>query len=286
MTVGEALLTIVPLLAVALVLLTRAFAEVSRVRIERFARRQRLVITPGNAPFVIGYLATTRRWRGVGLVAAVVAVAEYWQLTSNWLRFDVVAAFVGWFIGATVADWRIGTSRTDTAKRRATLVPRQLTRYVPTSGRVVAGLAVTLLLVVTVLAAINAVDGSRRGRLVAQLAVCVLIAAAVLAAGRRVLRRPQPSGPPDLVAADEAVRGRSLCVLTGSTIAIAGYLTAWLSASLESTDVVVFANGAARPVIAIGGLVLPLLGAMTAFAIARHPKQPAPVDAAAVGGAR
>lgn len=269
--------------AAAAVAVTRAFTDVRRARVERFARRQWLVITPDNADLVIEYLATTRRWRATGLLAAVVAVAEYSALRGGVLRLDFAAAFVGWFAGALAAEWRVGARREDTATRRAALAPRHLTRYVPAVSRFVAALAVTLLVAVTALAVADAVTEPRRTWIITQIAVTVMVMLMVVLAGRRVLRRPQPAGPADLLAADEAIRARSLCVLTGSTIAIAGYLSAWLAATLDSADVAVFVSDSARPVIAIGAVLLPLIGAITALAVGRWPRRPQASRPAPIG---
>src|SRR5262245_37142806 len=62
---------------------TFASGPVTRVRLERFAGRQRLEITPTNGDQVIAYLATTRRWRVAGLVTGLLTSAVWAQLHAG-----------------------------------------------------------------------------------------------------------------------------------------------------------------------------------------------------------
>jgi hypothetical protein len=58
------------------------------------------------------------------------------------------------------------------------------------------------------------------GELVRWLAVMALVGVAILQVHRHVLRRPRPLADPDVLAADDAIRTRTLHVLSGSTMAI------------------------------------------------------------------
>src|SRR5688572_10623695 len=55
--------------------------RVDRARVAKFASRQELPITVHNGQQVIGYLATTRRWRAFGLAAGLV-VSVAWFLPN------------------------------------------------------------------------------------------------------------------------------------------------------------------------------------------------------------
>ncbi|HEV2888082.1 MAG TPA: hypothetical protein VGX49_14315 [Jatrophihabitans sp.] len=58
------------------------------------------------------------------------------------------------------------------------------------------------------------------------LALTLAAAAVTVAVGRHILGRSQPIAAEDVLAADEAIRSRSLHVLAGAALAIIGYLGA------------------------------------------------------------
>src|SRR4051794_10884184 len=95
----------VGLLAIIAVLVVQIpFEDVKRGRVERFARREALPITVGNGPVVIRYLATTRRWRGTGLLTAfALAILLPLVRSDGQIRIEEVWAFIGWFVGAVIA---------------------------------------------------------------------------------------------------------------------------------------------------------------------------------------
>ena len=75
----------------------------------------------------------------------------------------------------------------------------------------------------------------------------------------RVLRRPQPVDAPDVIAANDAIRSRSLHVLTGGGATLVLYCLLgqlWLVADLMSADDAARIHGVA----ALGFFVVPLLG--------------------------
>jgi hypothetical protein len=192
---------------------------VSRVRVERFARRQRLTITADNGNQVIRYLATVRRWRTAGLVAGLVLSVGL-HMPTEW-RFDFQILFAGWFAGALVAEARV--AHLDIGPRRvASLQPRRPSSYLTRSAwalvPVAAGVAVALGLATTIVATTGAARPGWTAGL--WLAVALLVAAAVRIVQIRVLRRPQPLAPHDVLAADDAVRSRSLHVLAGGGAAL------------------------------------------------------------------
>src|SRR5690349_7783409 len=107
---------------------------VSRERLERFARRQALVLTPGNSGLVTEYLATTRRWRATGLAAGILLTVA-WSLRDNRVTINAMIAFASWFVGALVAEFRVASLEPG-ARRAASLEPRLLRRQLVTSARI------------------------------------------------------------------------------------------------------------------------------------------------------
>ena len=201
--------------------------EVSRARLERFARRQRLVITTGNGAAVLSYLGTTRRWRALGLITAVLASLSASLLFNGELSIQFLVVFLGWFAGAVIAEWRIARAPSS-GTRRALLVPRRLADHLPDVPRYAAGLAFAVPLL-AVAVGVVAVHTARERLVVLGWGVLTLaVAGALVLVARHVLPRPQVVGPPDVLAADEAIRSRSLHVLAGSAVALAGYLAAWI----------------------------------------------------------
>src|SRR5690606_21615038 len=107
-----------------------AAGPVARGRVERFARRQHLTVTPDNGEHVIRYLATVRRWRVAGLLGGIgVSILRY---LPDELRFDAVTIFAGWFVGALVAEVRV-VHLAHGARRAAALRSRRPGAYI---GRV------------------------------------------------------------------------------------------------------------------------------------------------------
>ena len=212
-------IALVVLLVVGGVLVGVAGEPVSRTRVERFARREQLTITPGNGDHVIRYLATTRRWRVVGLGGGIAASILHYL--PNEVRFDTSIVFAGWFAGALVAEVRVDHLRHG-ARRAALVRARRATDYV---GRATWALG-PVSAVVAVLAAGAALAGAATGRAapdgsaVAWLLISVGIAVAVRLVQRRVLRRPQPLAPHDVIAADDAIRSRALHVLSAGGAAL------------------------------------------------------------------
>jgi hypothetical protein len=212
-------IALVVLLVVGGVLVAVAGEPVSRTRVDRFARRERLVITPGNGNHVIRYLATTRRWRIAGLGAGIAASVLHYL--PNEVRLDASIIFAGWFAGALMAEVRVDHLRHG-ARRAALVRARRANDYV---GRATWALG-PVSAVVAVLAAGATLAGAATGRAdpdgsaVAWLPIAIGIAVAVRLVQRRVLRRPQPLAPDDVIAADNAIRSRALHVLSAGGAAL------------------------------------------------------------------
>jgi hypothetical protein len=190
----------------------QAWGPVSRGQLLRFARRQELVITPTNGELVIRYLAHTRRWRVAGVVVGI-AVAAAANLTVGW--WFVTALFVGWFIGAAIAEVRLAGGPPG-ARRVASLQPRTFHRYVDRFSWYL--LPVTLVFAVTV--AIVAIPEARAVRQITLLVLAIGITATAMVTRSRIVARAQPYEQVELIGADDAIRSRALHVVSGGGAAL------------------------------------------------------------------
>jgi hypothetical protein len=216
-----ALILVFALLATSAVLVTFADGTVSRSRVERFARRQRLPITAGNGNQVIRYLATTRRWRTMGFLAGILA-SQIGAPPETIIHFNFIVIFAGWFLGALVAEVRVAHLEYGSV-RAASLLPRRPGRYVRRfAWALVPAAAVVALATGAATAAAGTVGWARPDwpAAGAWLAAALVLAAAVRAVQHAVLGRPQPLAPPDILAADDGMRSRSLHVLSGGGAAV------------------------------------------------------------------
>lgn len=221
-------------LSVAVLLLMTANAAVGTVprrRVEEFARLHSLRVTPGNGNQIIAYRATTRRWRAAGFTLGVLAPAALSR--SSFAGFGW--ALAGWFAGAAVAELRI--AHLDRGPRAsASLTARRAADYVPWAGR----WAVPGAMVLCVMTGVYCVarhhshpEGDLRA--VALWTVVGLgVGVVALASMRHVLRRPQPLAEPDRLAADDAIRSRSLHVLAAAGMVLTG---SCIGAQLGAADI-------------------------------------------------
>lgn len=218
-------LTIVLLAAVATlvyVLVVVTHGAVSRSRVERFARRQRLAITPGNGDSVIRYLATTRRWRAWGLLLGGL-LGVLWSLRDHQVRIDFTALFAGWFVGAVVAEWRV-TSLASGSRHSARLARRTRRDYL---GPAALMLPIATAVLCVGLASAGILGAARRTPhellpIVAWAAASIAGLGVIWMVQRHILLRAQPQEAADVLAADDAVRARSLHVLSGAAVAAGG----------------------------------------------------------------
>ena len=187
---------------------------VSRGQLARFARRQRLEITPTNGEQVIRYLAHTRRWRAAGVIVGVVASVAA-GLPDGRVNVNFIALFAGWFIGALAAEVRMARGPVG-ARRVASLSPRTFHRYV---GRLTWLLLPASLAVAVTVAAV-AIPHGHVVRQVVTLLVALGITIATMIIRSRVIGRAQPHLAPDALAADNAIRSRSLHALCGGGAAL------------------------------------------------------------------
>jgi hypothetical protein len=253
------LFVVVALLAVAIVV-TAVWGPMPRRRVRTFARLHRLPITAGNGEAVIRYLALTRRWRVAGMVAATAVVTAY-DVSRGTIGLNFLTLFVGWFVGAIVAEARL-VRRPTGVVRSASLAPRTSDRYV---GRFIWALPdAALLISVAAMVATAIVAGPRA---LVGWAPLVGLGGAALAVGvvhvtrRAVIARAQPALPPDQRAADDAIRSRSIHVLcaSGATVALYGVLYQLGPIAATATPESTAAQWFAR-IAGIGALAIPALG--------------------------
>jgi hypothetical protein len=257
-------------------------APVTRPRLERFARRHQLVITATNGNQVIRYLATTRRWRATGLAAGVLASIAG-SVAHGVFQVYFLVLFAGWFAGALVAEVRLAPAPFG-PRRAASLVPRQPGAYLPRTAWTLLPAAGAISLAVGAASAIGALAGRPVGLGAAPLfAVAMLVFVVVRVVQHRVLHRPQPVAEPDVLAADDAIRSRSLHVLAGGGTTLVLYCVlgqlAALSPALPET-----ATGVIEVVTFLGIFAVPLLG--WAVAVSPWPVRPSagPASALPVNG--
>ena len=208
--------TVVFVLLCSLVATTYGGGPVARARVEQFAKRQRIEITVDNGEQVIRYLALTRRWRVSGLFAGIfLASAAVSQTHWTSSLFAALVSIVGWFVGALVAE--LLQASVPTAPRRvASLARRTGSRYLGAPARLLVP-ALTLLSLAGWIVTVATVRPRPWFPAITAPAVgALLIAAVVIGVQRHVVSRAQPLLPPDQLAADDAIRSRSLHVLTGT----------------------------------------------------------------------
>lgn len=205
--------------------------EVPRDRVEQFARLHSLPITAGNGNQVIVYRATTRRWRTSGFAAGIaiqVAIKGPHFLDAGWV-------FVGWFVGAAVAELRVAhLDRGPHAS--ASLTPRRLADYLPRAGRFAVPGTMGLCVLTTgyCVADHHAHPSGDLKSVAAWAALGLGVGLVALTAQRLVLRRPQPMAEPDQLAADDAIRSRSMHVLAAAGMVLAGTC---IGSQLEAADI-------------------------------------------------
>jgi hypothetical protein len=213
---------VVVFFAASLIVIVANTAPVRRSRLERFARRQSLTITATNGNRVIAYLSVTRRWRSAGVVIGL-AAGSIGMLSQGQIGVAFLPLFAGWFAGALAAEARL-TYRHRSPLRRASLMPRDPSRYLSPVHRLLVPVATVVCLGVGVTTLIEAASGREvaSGKAILGLLAGLVIAAAVRLTQRRALNRPQPVAEPDEIAADDAIRSRSLHVLAsaGATLVV------------------------------------------------------------------
>jgi hypothetical protein len=235
------------------------FGPVERKRLLRFAQRQQLAITVDNGNDVIRYLATTRRWRVAGLLTSVV-LSAVWGWHNHGLTFGSLQLLSGWFAGAVIAEWRIARPPAGRL-RAASLQPREAAAYVSRTDRlaptIVAALTAALVMVGLFLHASHDVH---LPALVTPMAAAAALAGVARLVEQRILDRPQPFTAADVVAADDAMRSRSLHVVSGAVTVLVLSCLFFQCASLAETYAHTTTGGGLNGVASIGSIVAAIAG--------------------------
>jgi hypothetical protein len=205
----------VTLVLTSTVALATARGPLRRATVERFADRQRLELTDDNAAHVVRALLVTHRWRRAGLVVGL-AVGLLRSALQGSLSLHLIAGLLGWFVGAVIAEWRIGQLVQPGERRAAEPSPRVAARYLTGEVRLivalVAAVLITLLLVAGVL-------GGAESSWWWWLSYVLALGTGLFMTVRTVVGRPSGFVGTDVRAADEALRCHGLTVLAGAAIA-------------------------------------------------------------------
>lgn len=254
--------------ALPMCLLLSARAPMQPGRVARFARRQHLTITPGNGNQVVCYLAITRRWRVAALIAAYLLWLGYLLLDTadgRVLRLDLLYLLAAWFVGAVIAEARLAR-RPAGVRRRASLLPRQPAAYLSRSARLAMPAALLCSVLVAVLTLAAALTGREFEPRPAGFGFgsAVIVTALVWAVRREVLGRPQPADlPADQLAADDAIRSRSLHVLAGAGTALVLYAVGYQLQAFAD-----YPPGSAAALLVVAAVPLPLVAPLLGWAVA------------------
>jgi len=198
---------------------SRANAAVETVQ---WARGHDLELTARNQAMVSYYVRLSITLRVIGGVGGLVLGARFDDATG--LDTSAGAGFwiwivLGWLLGASWAEYRL--TRPLPTEQAASLTPREVRDYV--SARLyaapVAAACIVLVLVAFGLLAPTPADPAHPlpptvGLVIAAVG-SVVIAVVIRLAVRSVVARRQPTGPPDIVAADDAIRASAVHNLAG-----------------------------------------------------------------------
>ncbi|GGL05318.1 hypothetical protein [Planomonospora parontospora] len=206
------------MLSIALVLAPIALAvvpplmdQVEPKQIERFALRQRLVLTPSNGDRVLAYIRVTRRWRSLGLVFGLLVVLAGFTAESIMIR--PLPVFLGWFAGVLVAEVRLARARpSGRGDLGLRLVPAAVALLWTVSAVTAGALAVHGAVARSLTPGTSVTPGTGAAALLWITATAAVVTAVpVLLRGLRT--RPLPDEPADRVAAEISARSRSAHVL-------------------------------------------------------------------------
>jgi len=233
--------TVVLLVAAAVLVGWLARAASDPKEVAAWAKGQGLEITERNRAMVTYYVRLSIILRVIGGVGGLFLGTLFDDATG--LDTSAGAGFwiwivLGWLLGASWAEYRL--TRPPSSSLTASLTPRELGDYLssrlqaaPTlaAGAVVA-LALGGLVAPTPDAPLAAPPPD--AGLLAAVVGAVLIAGLVTAAVRAVVARRQPTGPTDMVAADDAIRASAVHNLAGGGTAAILLIAAQLAWSVLS----------------------------------------------------
>lgn len=262
---------------------------VQRYEVGEVAAASGLLITADNVPIVVESIATTRLWRTVGVLLAIagLAAAAVFAWTSS-QSFTVpltvlLWGLVGYWVGSVIAEFSTARALTSEGPRSASLSTREMRHYVgpwasqwPLRLAVVGGLS----------AVVGLALGDRSWWLWASGLGAVVVALVTRSISRYVLDRAQPVQPPDVAAADDAVRSRSLHALGGTAVGIETWLASLAVGGAVSVVVARFSvepagagsegatsllAGTTSLVVFSFAVVVPLVGFLVGRRLARRP---------------
>jgi uncharacterized integral membrane protein len=222
------------------VFLTRAYAEIDDRFVAEWAQAHGLTLTARNRPTVRWYLLNARVLRTLGVLAGLfLAPLAYSALGLKIDNGGWLWAFVGYLVGALYAE--LALTRPPAKDRTASLVPRELTDYLPRkliwAQRTLGALPPMLCGVALAVDYRPPQQAPPRASVIVVALAAPLGAFALEAVERWLLQRPQPLAHPELLAADDAIRSQSVHSISGSGLAILLLLFALPCAALASSDI-------------------------------------------------
>jgi hypothetical protein len=215
---------LVPGVVIPTGLLVLAFRAPTPRQVERWAASCGVTITHVNGPLVRAHLGRVRRWRSV-------AAFPFWWLSFLPMvvgsRFPLLMAgpplgIVVYLAGGLVAELTVRPRRGGSVKQ-APLAPRTARDYGPAWIRI---LPRVLLTVAALLVLVPRPDDTtitpmmRRGTLFSLAAGVALMILAEITM-RRIVDRPQRSGDPDILAADDALRATGVSMAASIALLVA-----------------------------------------------------------------
>jgi hypothetical protein len=192
-----------------------------------WAQEMDLQLTPRNEAIVRSYIARTRLLRFTGALLGVFAPWIYQAFVGAPppvpVDFGLFDALVGYLLGAVIAELTIKRPKAD--QPTASLMPRELSDYVPTRFITALRMSALVALVLVPLyrllpARQNMVDLNDIPPEIVILPTILLIGFGVELLQRYIVARPQPAVESDLVNADDAIRSASVHALAGAGIAL------------------------------------------------------------------
>jgi hypothetical protein len=220
------------LLPVALALM--ALLPVTDREADGFAARYRVPSSLRTAPQLVNSLRRNRAGRlagsALGFTLPPVAALTGQSVPGPDLLYGIAGYFLGAFVTALVPTLARST------ERRALLVPRRPSDYLPRLALIQPAVAVVCSAVAVVIADIephrsqSGFSGSQGGLLVS-----VIASAATVAAIRMVVHRAQPATGTDDVTIDDALRTETVHTLTGAGVSVALVGTSFCLLEMGST---------------------------------------------------
>jgi hypothetical protein len=206
--------------AIPILLAVMAIRPVSASELMRYSRRFGLEVNLDTHASIVRSIRRSRTSRLAGAAIGWSAHAVLYVFGVGIPNEGVVYAVLGYLLGAFVAALIPGSPRS--AVRRASLVPRRPSDYLPRKALLAPGVAVAI----SAAADLAYYVGPRRAfpnpsGSAGGLVLSVVAAAATLVAIRIVVSRSQPAISPELIAVDDAMRTQAVHTLAGTGIAIA-----------------------------------------------------------------